>query len=685
MDQAAAIREAEAVKGAARGWAFTPVNGKVPTLPGWPDLPKPDAEQIRQWARAGNIGLRCGSVSGVVVVDEDRHKGGRLDSVPRTPTVETGGGGKQYYFAAPPEPIGNTAGRLAPHVDTRGDRGQVVFVGSVHPETGRIYRWADGLSPDDVQLAPFPADWLTKLRGGNGNGHQTPAKASVAVAVPDAYGRSALEAECRAVREAPAGTRNDTLNRAAFNLGTLVGGGILERVTVEDALLDAACASGLVSDDGERSVRGTIASGLKSGIAEPRRPEPTRQGTPAPAAVEVDTDARDSSTPPEWVDAPERDGATRQAPPAEPTSRRVAEAAIWRSADVYELLIAEPAPVPFLADRFLARQELALLTAPPKETKTWVTLAAAVDLALGRPVLGLFAVERPLRVLLADEEMGLRKIQRRLQRITLGLGLTDNDLRAVAERINLRPQQGMGLTSDEGIEALRVALEAFRPDVAIFDSFAAFTSGITSENDNAARRRFYNAAIAPFKQSYDLAVMMTAHPPLPSQNAAPDAKTRPRGGGDILAVADRAFYLEKVSETKTEHGRIVTATLGERFSREGGGLDGLCTVTVEDVGPNATTVRATSSESGSLAAAVGKRAACEQEILHTLRLQPEGRIYQPTLTEHCKGKGYDRTRVYYPALNGLEGLRRLRVLPAVPGSGKSGKWVQLSEEDDRDD
>ncbi len=32
------------------------------------------------------------------------------------------------------------------------------------------------------------------------------------------YGAKALDSECRRVREAPGGTRNDTLNRAAFSL-----------------------------------------------------------------------------------------------------------------------------------------------------------------------------------------------------------------------------------------------------------------------------------------------------------------------------------------------------------------------------------------------------------------------------------------------------------------------------------
>lgn len=54
------------------------------------------------------------------------------------------------------------------------------------------------------------------------------------------WASAALAAEVLLVRYSQAGTRNEALNRAAFNLGQIVGGGDLKDQEVEEALLDAA-------------------------------------------------------------------------------------------------------------------------------------------------------------------------------------------------------------------------------------------------------------------------------------------------------------------------------------------------------------------------------------------------------------------------------------------------------------
>ena len=69
------------------------------------------------------------------------------------------------------------------------------------------------------------------------------------------------------VRAAVDGTRNNTLFRAAFNLGQLVGAGLIGRGGVESELIDAALSVGL----GEREVLRTLKSGMDAGIEKPRR------------------------------------------------------------------------------------------------------------------------------------------------------------------------------------------------------------------------------------------------------------------------------------------------------------------------------------------------------------------------------------------------------------------------------
>jgi hypothetical protein len=77
---------------------------------------------------------------------------------------------------------------------------------------------------------------------------------------------AALRDETRLVATAWPGTRNDTLNRAAFSLGQLVAAGLLPSLTVITALAGAAERAGLPADE----ARSTIQSGMGAGARSPR-------------------------------------------------------------------------------------------------------------------------------------------------------------------------------------------------------------------------------------------------------------------------------------------------------------------------------------------------------------------------------------------------------------------------------
>ena len=81
-----------------------------------------------------------------------------------------------------------------------------------------------------------------------------------------AYATAALREETRLVATSRPGTRNDTLNRAAFSLGQLVAAGLLPPLAVVTSLMSAAECSGL--SDGEASR--TIRSGMAAGTRRPR-------------------------------------------------------------------------------------------------------------------------------------------------------------------------------------------------------------------------------------------------------------------------------------------------------------------------------------------------------------------------------------------------------------------------------
>jgi hypothetical protein len=85
---------------------------------------------------------------------------------------------------------------------------------------------------------------------------------------PGRYALAVLEREADRVRTAGPGTRNSTLNWAAFRLGQLVAARALDPTTVEAVLTGAALAAGL----GPHEVERTIRSGLEAGRAHLRGP-----------------------------------------------------------------------------------------------------------------------------------------------------------------------------------------------------------------------------------------------------------------------------------------------------------------------------------------------------------------------------------------------------------------------------
>lgn len=118
-----------------------------------------------------NIGIATGQQAGLVVLDIDSYHGGdasldqleaRHGKLPDTVEVLTGGGGRHIYFAHPGGRVPNSAGRLGPGLDIRGDGGYVIAPPSNHV-SGRRYEWEASSEPGMVALAPVPLWLLDRL------------------------------------------------------------------------------------------------------------------------------------------------------------------------------------------------------------------------------------------------------------------------------------------------------------------------------------------------------------------------------------------------------------------------------------------------------------------------------------------------------------------------------------------
>jgi hypothetical protein len=155
------------------------VNGKAPVAREWPKESDFSAGAVKARFDAAPDGANVGLLTGpgglgqsdaLVVVDCDGEEGlaslaaleRRLGALPPTVRVLTPRGGLHVHLRAPAGArIGNSVKRLAPSVDVRADRGNIV----VPPSRidGVPYRWADGCAPSEVEVAGIPQPWLDEL------------------------------------------------------------------------------------------------------------------------------------------------------------------------------------------------------------------------------------------------------------------------------------------------------------------------------------------------------------------------------------------------------------------------------------------------------------------------------------------------------------------------------------------
>jgi putative DNA primase/helicase len=271
----------EALFCAERGWHVFPCSPKSKrplTENGLNDATR-DSSIIQGWWKkwpGAMIGVATGSQSGFFAIDLDHDPDKGLDGIatfeslkngsdlPETITTQTPRGGRHLWFKYV-SGVKNSAGKIAPGVDVRGEGGYVIAPPS---------RRADGVEyqflVDDRDGPADAPQWLLDLLLPKESAFKQREQRDETDHADGNYARAALERECAAVTSAQPGGRNHSLNRAAFSLGQLVASGALSDSEVHDRLYGAAVATGLVKDDGRAAVEKTIASGLAAGMGKPR-------------------------------------------------------------------------------------------------------------------------------------------------------------------------------------------------------------------------------------------------------------------------------------------------------------------------------------------------------------------------------------------------------------------------------
>lgn len=193
---------------------------------GFTSASKDPAEIKRMFATSGAklIGVPTGGANNLIVIDVDIKNNARgmewldlnREALPETRTHKTRSGGLHLLFLAPEGvEIRNSASRVAPGVDVRGEGGYVI----VPPSDG--YDIADPIEPAEMPR------WLIKACLKQEERPQPTVSNPLVAGDGTPYGIKALENACANIRNAPEGQKHDILNREAYGIGGLVAAGEL--------------------------------------------------------------------------------------------------------------------------------------------------------------------------------------------------------------------------------------------------------------------------------------------------------------------------------------------------------------------------------------------------------------------------------------------------------------------------
>lgn len=341
--------------------------------------------------------------------------------------------------------------------------------------------------------------------------------------VTEAYARAAFRKEIDLVREAPEGTRNDTLNTAAFNLHRFIAIGLLDRNEVEEELADAAQDAGLAP----KEIRDTIRSGFKGGNRVPV----TITAVMAASRADGTDRARRLAALDAWLVE------IGQAPPSD-----FAKTILKRS-ELKNLPKVEP-----LIHGVISRRSVALMVGPTGIGKTFCTLSMSLSIATGTSWIG-HEVERT-RVLYVVGEGG-SGLDSRVEawESAWGVPVEDTDMYFSIQPRSLHDGQTWVEIRDEAIR-LGVGL-------VVLDTFSSLAPDADETKDAATMTR----RLADLARVIDGTVLLVHHP------GWSDA-TRSRGGYQFEANVDEVLVLSGVTDSdllELKRKKVKEGVDGDRF------------------------------------------------------------------------------------------------------------------------
>ena len=231
---------------------------KVPLINGWQSKASNDPNQIRQWQeffkdRIKFWGIPTGPENGIMALDIDVKTDNGLDTIksqnleiPATWYQQTMSGGYHFLFQYDPErDVGNRV-KFLKGLDTRSKGG-----------------WIVGYNLDTSQpLAKMP-NWIWQAC--QKKEKEITPNTTIAQVSPE-IGMEIFNEALEAIRHAPPGESNNTLNVQAYLIGQLVAAGGVNKEYAEQELFKAGKERGKP----DYECIATIRSGIEGGIKNPK-------------------------------------------------------------------------------------------------------------------------------------------------------------------------------------------------------------------------------------------------------------------------------------------------------------------------------------------------------------------------------------------------------------------------------
>lgn len=429
---------------------ITPDGRKIPLIKDWAERSSENPEDHRLWKelfkeRLTYWSIPTGKITDLLVLDVDIKGGGhetiKQYPIPETRTQRTISGGTHYFFRYPRDGkvYGNRV-RFLPGLDTRGDGGYVVYYGA-----------------DNTPIADAP-QWLCDLVH---QAPQVPANSAATIRVDPSVAEGIIQSSLEAIRQAPEGERNNTLNTESFKVAQLVASQSIPKEYAEQILFKAAIESGL---DRYESWR-TIQSAIRGGAAKPLT-SPFGEGAPVLQ-----------------IQIPELPGTTRWTP-APLTMEDILDAKHLRKPQLFENWSTE---------------DITITTADGGTGKTTLKLFEAVSLALGNRFLGFNCISGPGKTLFITGEDTAKKLAAITGVIIRQMGLFQDfpgfpeKVKQILDSIVIKKDADLCLITKDrsgfiypNMEAMRRVMEAVedvKPKMIVFDPISSFWGSESMLND----------------------------------------------------------------------------------------------------------------------------------------------------------------------------------------------------------